>query len=80
MPSYLTRQGRPLTLVMAAVVSGPGHVDREGTNSPQAADVALGPLRRQGWQQLQGAGVALQQHLGDAGCDAEVAIDLEWSV
>ena len=41
---------------------------------------AGGPGGRQCRQQLQVAHVALQQHLGDAGSRAEVAVDLEGRV
>ncbi len=46
----------------------------------QAADAAGWPCRGEGGEQVEATGVALQQHLGDAGCAAEVAVDLKWRV
>ena len=43
----------------------------------EALEVAVLPDGGEGGQQLEGAVVALEQHLGDAGGAAEVAVDLE---
>ena len=58
----------------------PYFTDLETSHGAQAADAALRPDGRQGGQELEGIGVALQQHLCHAGTDAEVAVDLEGCV
>ena len=40
-------------------------------------DVAVGPSRGEGGEQLQRSGVALEKEFGHAGCSSEVAVDLE---
>ena len=56
---------------------GPRHIDLEAAYGAQAADGAALPGVGQGRQQVEGVGVALQQHLCHAGGDAEVAVYLE---
>ena len=43
----------------------------------KSLEMAVFPYRWKGGQQLDFAVMALQQHLGDACCAAEVAVDLE---
>ena len=55
----------------------PRQVDLEAAAQADAAHLARWPRRRQRRQQVDLAGVALRQHLDDAGGGAEVAVDLE---
>ncbi len=55
----------------------PLDVHLEPAPGAQAGDLARWPGRGQRRQQVHGAAVALQQHLGHAGGVAEVAVDLE---
>src|SRR5207248_6263175 len=55
-------------------------VDLEAAAGAEAADCAGGPGRGEGGEQVEFAGVALEEHLGDAGGEAEVAVDLEGGV
>ncbi len=56
---------------------GPGKIDGEAAAGFQAGDGAAGPGGGQGGEELEDAGVALHEHLGEAGGVAEVAVDLE---
>ena len=56
---------------------GPVDLNLESAAGPEALDGAVGPGFRERGQELDFAGVALEQHLGDAGGAAEVAVDLE---
>ena len=55
----------------------PGDVHRDVAARAQTFHRACGPGLRQRREQLDFAGVALQQHLGDAGGAAKVAVNLE---
>ena len=56
---------------------GPFEIDLEAASGKKAGDFAVGPGRRKRRKQVDESQMALQQHLGDAGGAAEIAIDLE---
>jgi hypothetical protein len=56
------------------------HVDVEAAAGAEAGDVAVGPGGGEGGEEVDLSGVALEEHLGDAGGAAEVAVDLEGRV
>lgn len=55
----------------------PFEIDLEAASGEKAGDFAVRPGERESGQQMDKPQVALQQHLGDAGRAAEIAIDLE---
>src|SRR5450830_143395 len=59
---------------------GPGQIDFVATACAQAFYRAGVPCRRQRRQQVDFAGLRLQQHFADGGGGAEVTVDLEWRV
>ncbi len=58
----------------------PSERDHEPTARAKTRDAPFFPRSRQRWQHEQFTVVALEQHLGDAGGAAEIAVDLEWRV
>src|SRR5579859_145920 len=55
----------------------PGQVDGEAAAGAQASYLAVGEGGGEGREEIDAVVLALEQHLGDAGCAAKVAIDLE---
>lgn len=61
----------------------PGGINSDVTACPESSEVAFLPEVGQGWEQVDDgaaftvADMGLEEHLGDAGGRAEVAIDLE---
>lgn len=58
----------------------PLHVNDKSASAHESVDFAIAPLVRECGEQVQGTVVALHQHLGHAGCVAEVAVNLERGV
>src|SRR6478672_417147 len=54
----------------------PFQIDFEAAAGADAADLAFGPRGGQRGEQVELAGVALQQHLAEAGGGPEIAVDL----
>ena len=60
---------------------GPLNIDFESAAGAEAGDFAVGPGAGEGGEKVDVAFVTLNEHFGDAGCAAEIAIDLEgWMV
>ena len=74
-PAYSVVIRHDHRLFQAALV--PGDVDRIPSASAQTLDGTARPCSRQRRQQMQGTGMALQQHLRDPGRTAKVAVNLE---
>ena len=56
---------------------GPFEIDLEAASGRKSGDFAVRPGGRKCGQQMEESQVALQQHFGDAGRTAKIAIDLE---
>ena len=57
---------------------GPFEIDLEAASGKKAGDFAGRPGGRKCGQQMGESQLALQQHFGDAGGAAEIAVDLKW--
>ena len=51
--------------------------DDETATGPQSRHATLMPCSGQGWQQMHGTVVTLNEHLSDASCETKVTVNLE---
>jgi len=61
-------------------VVGPGEVDLDVAAGAEALDGTGGPCVGKCGEELEGVGLGLEEHFGDGGGVAEVAINLEWGM
>ena len=57
---------------------GPFEIDLEAASGRKSGDFAVRPGGRKCGQQMEESQVALQQHFGNAGRAAKIAVDLKW--
>ncbi len=56
----------------------PVHIHHKAATGTKSLYASLFPGIRQGWQEMHGSIMTLQEHLSDTGCYSEVAVYLEW--